>query len=187
MSKILKSFFFLMMMVVGLFNMPQQARADKVDKAADEIACMLHFDLETWSFFYKSGKGDGVISCDNGQKVSVKIKTYGGGITFGKSHIVDGEGSFTKVPNLEKLFGSYASTEAHAGAKTSKIAKAMTKGKESLTLTGSGEGYDLGFAFGSFKIIPTGKIQDPARQHDDADGPSDDELDSQKVYIIEDS
>lgn len=119
-----------------------------------ETKCRMKFSLSSWSVFYKRSKGQGVITCDNGQRRNVKISAHGGGISFGKSEIVNGHGSFTMVKDISELFGSYAASEAHAGAKKSSAAQAMTKGKISLTLAGTGEGYDLGFAFGSFKIKP---------------------------------
>ena len=45
-----------------------------------------------------------------------------------------------------------ASAEAHAGAVKSSKAQAMTKGEVSLALSGTGDGWDLGIAFGKFKI-----------------------------------
>ena len=53
------------------------------------VACTMAFDLKSWSAFYKSSKGDGTITCDNGQTAKVKIKAKGGGITFGKSDVID--------------------------------------------------------------------------------------------------
>ena len=119
------------------------------DKLVD---CTMTFDLTSWSAFYKSSKGDGTITCDNGQTAKVKIKAKGGGITFGKSDVIDGTGRFTGVRRLNELLGSYAQAEVHAGAGKSAAAQAMTKGKVSLLLSGTGEGVDLGFAFGKFTI-----------------------------------
>lgn len=118
------------------------------------VKCHLNFDLDSWSVFYKSGKGDGRIHCNNGQSVAVKIRAHGGGVTFGKTKILDGKGSFSKVKDIGELYGSYAVSEAHAGAKGSAGAQAMTNGDVSLAISGTGEGYNLGFAFGSFKITP---------------------------------
>ena len=116
--------------------------------------CHMTFNLKGWSVFYKSAKGRGVISCNNGQRQSVRLRVHGGGITFGKSEIEKGHGSFSKVDKISELFGGYAQSEAHAGAGKSAGAQAMTKGKISLTLSGTGRGVDLGFAFGKLKITP---------------------------------
>lgn len=117
-----------------------------------QVKCHMTFSLKSWSVFYKRSKGTGVVDCDNGQRAKVKISAHEGGVTFGKSKIVNGKGTFSKVDDISQLFGSYATSDAHAGAKKSAGAHAMTKGNISLALSGTGKGYDLGFAFGKFKI-----------------------------------
>lgn len=124
-----------------------QAEVKKTD-------CEMKFTLDSWSVFYKSGKGTGDITCDNGQKAKVKIRTHGGGVTFGKSKIVDGHGNFSKVNDIKDLFGGYAESEAHAGASGSADAHMMWKGDVSLALSGTGKGWGLGINFGKFKITP---------------------------------
>src|SRR6267378_2556874 len=116
------------------------------------VACRMTFNLKGWSAFYRTSKGDGAITCDNGQTAKVRIKATGGGITFGKSEIVGGTGRFTGVRSINELFGSYVQSEAHAGAGKSADAQALTKGEVSLTLAGTGRGVDIGFAFGKFTI-----------------------------------
>jgi hypothetical protein len=136
-----------------------QARVTAADEPEKEeskdsglIKCDMTFDLKGWSAFYKTAKGTGTITCSNGQKASVKVKSTGGGITFGKSEIVGGTGHFSGARSIEELFGSYAQSEAHAGAGKSAAAQAMTKGEVSLALKGKGRGVDVGFAFGKFTI-----------------------------------
>ena len=114
--------------------------------------CRMKFNLKSWSAFYKSGKGEGAITCENGQSAGVKIRTQGGGITFGKSEIKTGHGTFSEVGGIDELFGTYGAAEAHAGAVKSSGAQALTKGNVSLAISGTGEGVDIGFSFGSFKI-----------------------------------
>ncbi len=116
------------------------------------VECKMTFNLKSWSAFYKSSKGEGTITCDNGQKARVTIKARGGGITFGKSDVIGGTGKFTGATGIDELFGSYAQSEAHAGAGKSAAAQALTKGEVSLALHGTGRGVDLGFAFGKFTI-----------------------------------
>ena len=70
----------------------------------------------------------------------------------GKSEIVGGTGRFTGARSINELFGSYAQSEAHAGAGKSADAQALTKGEVSLALHGTGRGLDIGFAFGKFTI-----------------------------------
>ena len=115
-------------------------------------SCRMTFNLKGWSAFYKTSKGDGTITCDNGESMKVKIKATGGGITFGKSEILDGNGKFSDAKNIQELLGAYAQSEAHAGAGKSTGAQALTKGEVSLALSGTGRGVDVGFAFGKFTI-----------------------------------
>ncbi|HYS04371.1 MAG TPA: hypothetical protein VEW47_04185 [Candidatus Dormibacteraeota bacterium] len=116
------------------------------------VSCRMTFNLKGWSAFYKTAQGDGTITCDDGQTARVRIKAKGGGITFGKSEIVGGTGRFTGARSINELFGSYAQSEAHAGAGKSADAQALTKGEVSLALHGTGRGLDIGFAFGKFTI-----------------------------------
>ena len=117
------------------------------------VECHMTFNLEGWSAFYNTAKGNGTITCSNGQKAGVKIRTKGGGITFGKTEIIGGTGTFTGARDISELFGSYAQSEAHAGAGKSGDVQAMTKGNVSLALKGTGHGVDIGFAFGKFTIL----------------------------------
>lgn len=120
--------------------------------AGGPITCKLGFNLAGWSIFYKTASGTGTVTCDNGQSMPVRISAKGGGLTVGKSRIDNGHGEFSGVYNINDVLGTYASSEAHAGASKSAKAMAMTKGSVSLALSGKGEGWDLGIAFGKFVI-----------------------------------
>ena len=153
------SFFILFSLIsvntfAAIANTANSADEITVKSEKTKTNCELNFSLESWSVFYKSGKGNGVISCDNGQKREVAIRSHGGGITFGKSKIVNGHGTFSEVYDMNKLFGGYAQSEAHAGAKKSVGAQALWNGNVGLTLSGKGEGWDVGFALGKLKITP---------------------------------
>lgn len=125
--------------------------------------CQLEYSLDGWSVFYKEAIGEGVIECDNGQRARVDLETRGGGITFGRSKIVGGLGDFSPVVAIDELFGDYADAQAHAGMGVSAQAHVVTKGAVSLTLSGRGNGVDLGFAFGRFTIRPAGRDLEPRR------------------------
>jgi hypothetical protein len=149
-----------LLLSAGASTSPLAARKQKQEHKDKLVECTMTFDLNSWSAFYKSSKGDGTITCDNGQTARVKIKAKGGGITFGKSEVIDGTGNFTGVRRINELFGSYAQSEVHAGAGKSAVAQALTKGKVSLVLSGTGRGVDLGFAFGKFTIGPAkGRVE----------------------------
>ena len=121
-------------------------------QAAANVKCTMTFTMSGWSAFYKTASGTGTVKCDNGQSMKVKLSAKGGGLTVGKSSIEDGHGEFSAVTNISEILGSYAASEAHAGAVQSTGAQAMTKGEVSLALSGKGRGWDLGIAFGRFTI-----------------------------------
>ncbi|HVO25240.1 MAG TPA: hypothetical protein VMW56_16595 [Candidatus Margulisiibacteriota bacterium] len=119
---------------------------------AQAVKCKLAFTLKGWSIAYKTAKGSGTITCDNGQSARVTLSTKGGGFTIGKSTITNGRGEFSEVGSIDELFGSYATAEAAAGAVRSSDAQVLTKGDVSLALSGTGSGWDLGISFGAFRI-----------------------------------
>jgi len=119
---------------------------------AAAIDCELKFSMSGWSIFYKRADGTGTITCNNGQSMAVKLSARGGGLTAGKSTIRNGMGEFSSVQSIDEVLGSYASAEAHAGAVKSAKGQVVTKGEVSLALSGTGEGWDLGVAFGKFTI-----------------------------------
>lgn len=120
--------------------------------AAQNMTCKLTFSSSSWSIFYKTTSGSGVVTCSNGQRLPVRITAKGGGLTVGKSKITNGFGEFAEVKNIRDVLGSYAAAEAHAGTVRSANAQAMTNGKVSLALAGKGEGWDLGVAFSKFTL-----------------------------------
>jgi hypothetical protein len=119
---------------------------------AGDITCKMTYSLTGWSVFYKTASGTGSVNCSNGQTMSVKIDTKGGGLTFGKYKIRNGFGQFANVDDIRDVLGSYATAEAHASADKSASAQAMTNGKVSLALSGKGKGWSLGVAFSRFAI-----------------------------------
>ncbi len=120
--------------------------------ASGEIRCRMRFNLHGWSIFYKTAKGEGDITCSNGQTMHVHLRAKGGGLTVGKTSVDNGIGKFTGVDDIHDVLGHYAEAEAHAGADKSAKAQVMTKGNVSLALSGKGRGWNLGVAFGAFII-----------------------------------
>ena len=116
------------------------------------IDCKLKFTLSGWSAFYKRADGTGTVTCSNGQSMHVKLQARGGGLSVGKSTVRSGVGEFSGVHNINDILGNYASAEAHAGAVKSAQGQVVTKGEVSLALSGTGDGWDLGIAFGKFTI-----------------------------------
>jgi hypothetical protein len=133
------------------------AAACAEDQAASMTQCTMTFNIKGWSVFYKTAEGSGRVSCSNGQRADVKIELTGGGLTFGKMEILDGEGTFSGVLNIDEIFGSYAAAEAHAGAVKSAQASVYTKGEVSLALSGTGRGVNIGIDFGRLEISKRSK------------------------------
>ena len=131
---------------------PILALAIAAPASSQNQSCQMQFQMQGWSVFYKTASGTGTVSCDNGQSMRVRLSARGGGLSFGKSSIEDGQGTFSGVRHIDEVLGSYVNAEAHAGALRSARGQAMTKGVVSLALAGTGRGWDLGVAFGRFTI-----------------------------------
>ena len=114
--------------------------------------CTMRYSLSGWSVLYARASGSGTITCDNGQSARVSLRAKGGGLTAGKSKVVNGSGTFSEVADISELFGGYASADVHAGMVDSSAAQVVTKGTVSLAFSGTGKGIDLGVTFGEFVI-----------------------------------
>lgn len=126
--------------------------APKAQAAEANLDCTMKFSLTGWSAIYKHAEGTGVVTCEGGQSMNVKIEAKGAGLTVGKAHIDDGKGEFTDVHKMSDILGTYAQGEATAAAGKSATAQVLTKGTVSLALAGTGEGVNLGISFGGFTI-----------------------------------
>ena len=123
-----------------------------VHAEAASLDCKLKFSLTGWSLIYKRAEGSGVVTCENGKSIPVKITANGGGLTVGKTHIDNGTGKFTDVHKIEDTLGTYAQGDASIAAGKAGTAQVLTKGTVSLALAGAGEGIDIGVSFGGFSI-----------------------------------
>lgn len=138
-----KFLFFVLLAVSSLFA---------TSAIADMTRCKLQYSLKGWSFIYSEYRGTGSVTCQNGQSARVNIITRGGGLTLGKSEIINGKGKFSDVKNIGEIFGTYVAVNGHAGATKSVEGQAMTKGEVSLALSGKGRGFDLGIGLSAFTI-----------------------------------
>jgi len=120
--------------------------------AEANLDCKLKFSLTGWSLVYKRAEGSGVVTCENGKSLPVKITANGGGLTVGKTHIDNGTGKFTDVHRIEDVLGTYAQGDASIAAGKAGTAQVLTKGNVSLALAGAGEGVDIGVSFGGFTL-----------------------------------
>ncbi|HEX6834007.1 MAG TPA: hypothetical protein VF132_10785 [Rudaea sp.] len=135
-------------LAAGIGACPAPVRAG----SSAQLDCKLTFSLSTWSAIYKHSEGSGIVNCENGRSMRVRIAASGAGLTVGKSHVDRGTGRFSDVHEIAEVLGSYAEAEAHAGVVKSGTAQVLTKGTVSLALAGAGEGVDLGIDVGEFTL-----------------------------------
>lgn len=120
-------------------------------QAGKALSCKLHFDLSSWSLIYKHVSGKGVVTCDNGQSMKVKLEANGGGLSAGHSQITDGSGVFTSLHAIADVPGTYADVNAHTMLKSGD-AQVLTKGPVSLAIAGVGHGVEMGITVGELTI-----------------------------------
>jgi hypothetical protein len=127
--------------------------------AADvtELSCTLKFTSSEWSALYASSQGKGTVTCTGGKSMPVVISAKGVGITAGKWKISEGSGTFTHVYKIEDVLGSYLALSGDVGLVKAGTARVLTKGKVSLALAGTGDGFDVGVAISDFKISKPAK------------------------------
>jgi hypothetical protein len=114
--------------------------------------CDMTYTLKGWSAVYKTAKGEGTITCNNGDSARVEISVKGGGLTFGKTDIYKGKAEISGVQSIKDAYGSYVMASAHAGVVKAGAVAVMTKGNVSIALAGAGEGLDVGIDFSDFTI-----------------------------------
>lgn len=122
-------------------------------RAAD-LSCNMSFAMKGWSAVYKTAQGTGTVKCSNGQTLKVALESEGGGLTVGKSHIDDGHGDFTGVHDIKDILGDYAAASGEGGISKSGEGTVVTKGDVTLTLSGTGTGWNVGVAFSRFSVKP---------------------------------
>ena len=128
--------------------------APNVHASDRDIDCKLDYQLTSWSLVSKHAAGRGMVRCDNGQVLPVRITAQGLGLTAGKWKIDNGVGRFTDVHNIREVYGNYAQASANAGLVKSAETQLVSKGNASLALAGGGEGINIGVEVGAFHIKP---------------------------------
>ena len=154
-----------LVLILALIAAVPAARAEEEGQGL--TLCTMTFDLKGWSVLYSTGKGQGVITCDNGQTAKVKLKLTGGGITAGKTAVRNATGRFTEVRDISELYGGWAAAGATAAAGKAASASVVTKGDISLTLVGTGTGVQLGFSGAKLTIRPTDAEEPPGEGETD--------------------
>lgn len=119
--------------------------------AASLTQCSIRLRLSGLSVLHKA-VGEGLVTCENGQLVSVSISVTGANLSAGKNELGGLNGKFSRVRDISELFGSYVLAEANAGSVTSAIV--LTKGALTLSLPIKGEGWDVGSGVRKLTIEP---------------------------------
>ncbi len=128
--------------------------------AADNgITCKMTYKLKGWSFAYKQYDGTGEVSCNNGERAGVILKSKSIGFSIGVSEI-EGTGQFTELKRLSEIYGTFASLEGHAGVTKSAAGQVLTRGIISLALAGEGRGIDIGVTLGGLTILPANSSEE---------------------------
>ena len=122
--------------------------------ASPDINCRMDYHLTGWSLLYKHTTGTGVVTCDNGATMNVRLSARAVGATVGKWKIDNGVGRFSDVHNIHEVLGNYAQANANAAVVKAAEAQVLTKGNVSLALAGGGEGIALGVDVGTLHIDP---------------------------------
>ena len=122
--------------------------------ASPDINCRMDYHLTGWSLVYKHTTGTGVVTCDNGATMNVRLSARAIGATVGKWKIDNGVGRFSDVHNIREVLGNYAQANANAAVVKAAEAQVLTKGNVSLALAGGGEGVALGVDVGTLHIDP---------------------------------
>lgn len=137
--------------LIALLLLASLTSASTVAHASDELSCKLRFDLSSWSLIYKHVSGKGMVTCNNGQSMRVKLEARGGGLSVGSSRVYDGNGEFTALHSINEVPGTYADVNAHSVFKSGD-AQVLTKGVVSLAIAGVGHGLEMGITVGELTI-----------------------------------
>jgi hypothetical protein len=114
----------------------------EAEKGEATIKCTLRFDSTSWSFLVSKGKGEGKVSCDNGQEADVVISSTSVGVSLGAEKYENATGKFTNVTDIEDIFGKYNASSAAMAAGGSAGAAGLIKkdGDVKLGMFGTGKG-----------------------------------------------
>ena len=120
------------------------------------LECKITFKIKVHAELLETGKGTGTITCDGGQTVPVIVTSAGSWIAVHKSRWIEGEGAFSKVDDLKKLFGGYTPTRIDQIQQGPSPPNVMWHKDISLTFGGKDENR-LNYTRGRFKILPVSK------------------------------
>ena len=65
-----------------------------------DLDCRLDYSLSGWSLIYKQTSGGGIVTCDGGESMRVRVRARALGLTVGRWQIDHGTGRFTDVRRI---------------------------------------------------------------------------------------
>lgn len=125
----------------------------------EKLECRISFSSDEWSAAYARMVGQGVVSCNDGSSQPVWLWAEGVGVTAGMWKITDGKGRFHNVVRIDDVLGEYISLSGDIGISKAVTARILSKGEVTLSLTGKGEGFDVGIAINKVKITAKNRDQ----------------------------
>lgn len=117
------------------------------------LSCEMQFSMKGWAVVVTSGRGEGTITCEGGEKIPVTLESKGIGLSAGQADIVEARGVFTGVSKVDDLFGSYASSTrvGGAGSEAGGVARVI-KGDVALAIYAKGKGIGISTGIGKLTI-----------------------------------
>ena len=120
--------------------------------AAQAEDCDLKYTMKGWAAFYKTYQGTGTVTCPSGKSAKVKLSLKAGGFTFGAYEVTDGKGIIRGVTKIDDIYGNSFMMDGDAGFGKSVEGRWAPRGSRTVTFSGKGKGYDLGWALGALRI-----------------------------------
>ncbi|GFO72434.1 hypothetical protein BJAS_P2673 [Bathymodiolus japonicus methanotrophic gill symbiont] len=114
--------------------------------------CDLKYTMKGWAAFYKTYQGIGTVTCPSGKSAKVKLSLKGGGFTFGAYEVTDGKGKIRGVTKIDDIYGSSFMMDGDAGFIKSVEGRWAPRSSRTVTFSGKGKGYDLGWSLGALNI-----------------------------------
>lgn len=112
------------------------------EKSEAIVLCTMRFESSSWGFLLSKGKGEGKVTCDNGQEAEVVMSSTAVGVAAGATKYQNATGKFTNVSDIEDIFGKYDASGAAMAAGGSAGAAGLIKkdGDVKLGMFGTGKG-----------------------------------------------
>lgn len=114
------------------------------------LACTMKFGLSTWTQANKPSEGSGVVSCESGATLAVRIVATGSRLHETTSTVAGAAGTFSRLHSVAEVFGSF--TRADYGPAADEHTQVLRKGRVTLTLCGGNERCELGTGLSEFVL-----------------------------------